>query len=44
MEMLSEPENALHDLKIITDLQCKLHTIFQEMIPHLGMTLLQQSF
>jgi len=33
MEMLSDPESALHDLEIITDLQCRLHTICREMVP-----------
>lgn len=32
MEMLGDPENAMHDLKIITDLQCQLHSICRNLV------------
>ena len=33
MEMLMEPENALHDLTVVNDTLCEMHSRFRSMIP-----------
>lgn len=33
MELLSDPDNAMKDLEVITDLQCQLHTLCRNMVP-----------
>lgn len=33
MELISDPDNAMKDLNVITDLQCQLHSLCRAMVP-----------